>query len=394
MNVAMILQLVGFWTFCCSVSHFRKKRRAPVRASRPQQANRWLPPVWLIVVFAVLGVVGIGLRFGSLQNLLDYFTNPQAYLLGAVNDDSKSIWEAAPDVLMIFAPFSMILLWCRDVTLAASKRTFRTQFRRLLYISLVGFSAALFNYNRGSLVILLIALFAVMLKRHLSIGLPGLLALVAVGAFLIFEISSFRATYANSGELLADSPFTVNSFIQDYGQAPQYLGYFLENTHYGADPSMGAVLYHSVVALVPIVGKSHRLSTGTYIYGTVIERTDHPALFLTELFTDFYVFGIVAGFALVGRFVAALQNRFNAAVEPFELFLIQFVGICLSYTVMAGIEEVAQFAVFLGWPIYFFLIYRKMFQRRVAHGAGIRSRKVHDRAPLLRANPAGAPSAS
>jgi hypothetical protein len=61
---------------------------------------------------------------------------------------------------------------------------------------------------------------------------------------------------------------------------------------------------------------------------------------------------------------------------------------------MAGIEEVAQFAVFLGWPIYFFLIYRKMFQRRVAHGAGIRSRKVHDRAPLLRANPAGAPSAS
>ena len=35
MNVAMILQLAGFWTFCGSVHYFRKKRRAPVRASRP-----------------------------------------------------------------------------------------------------------------------------------------------------------------------------------------------------------------------------------------------------------------------------------------------------------------------------------------------------------------------
>jgi hypothetical protein len=75
---------------------------------------------------------------------------------------------------------------------------------------------------------------------------------------------------------------------------------------------------------------------------------------------------VVAGFFLVGRFVARLQDRFNAAVEPFELFLIQFAGICLSYTVMVGIEEVAQFAVFLCWPIYGFLIYRKLTKSRNA----------------------------
>jgi hypothetical protein len=367
MNVAMILQLAGFWTFCGSVHYFRKRRRAPVRASRPPQPNRWLPPAGLIVLFAVLGAIGIGLRFGSLQNLIYYFTNPQSYLLGAVNDaSSKTAWQAAPDFLMYFAPFSVILLWCRDVALAPRKRTFPTQFRRLLYVFLIGFTASINNYNRASFVIPLAALFAVMLKRRLSIGLPGLLALVAVAGFLTFEVTSFRATYGNSGELLAKSPFTFNSFIQDYGQAPQYLGYFLENTHYGAQPSMGSILYHSVLALVPIAGKSHRLQTGTYLYGTVIERTDHPALFIAELFLDFSVFGVVAGFFLVGRFVARLQDRFNAAVEPFELFLIQFAGICLSYTVMVGIEEVAQFAVFLCWPIYCFLIYRKLTKSRNA----------------------------
>jgi hypothetical protein len=396
MNVALILQLVGFWTFCGCVHHYRKKRRTLARANPATgaQTNRWLPPAGLIVSFALLGAVGIALRFGSFQNLLNYFTDPQAYLLGAVNAESKSVWEAAPDFLMYFAPFSMILLWCRDVALARSKRNLRTQLRRLLYIFLIAFTASLSYYSRASFVIPLVALFAVMLKRRVSIGLPGLLALVAVAGFLIYEVTSFRATYANNGALLAQNPFTLNSFVQDYGQAPQYLGYFLENMRYGTQPSMGAILYHSVLSLVPVVGKAYRMSTGAYLYGVVIERTDHPALFIAELFLDFSVLGVIAGFALVGRLVAALQDRFIAAGEPFELFLIQFAGVCLSYTVMSGIEEVAQFAIFLCWPVYAFFLYRKMFSSRRNHSRGAQLRNVQNRILLLGANPARQPSAS
>jgi len=361
-NFAVLLNIVAYASFCCGVQVFHKDNPIALIDSSEMSALTWFPPAWLIVLYFILGVTGIALRFGSPGNLIDYFGNPQSYLLLLYTESGSptTLASAAASFLMVFCPVSMILLWCRWTYRQHRKKSFLSKAFPPLLIVVAALSSALYSYSRAAFVIPMIAVAAVIAKRRTSLKSANLLGLGVLVACLVLLVSLYRSLYSMEGAVIEHSTNSsdISDMIQDYGTAPQFLGFFLQGTHYAEDPKLGRVLLASVLSPVPILGKSFREESGGTIYGNLLGRDDQPALGVAEFFLDFSVFGVIAGFLTVGALVATLQNCFDRANEPFEVYVLQFASVCFSYIVVSGIEEVSQHAIYLSWPIYCFLLYR------------------------------------
>jgi hypothetical protein len=359
-NLALLMNTLAFGSFSVAVEMFHKKQSLVLMERFGVTAHSWFPPVWIIVVYAILGISGVILRFGNVNNLIAYFIDPQSYLLGVQDNSggSKTLAEAAPTFLLSFVPFTMILLWCRD---SYTKRQRKGLIQHVLppgLIAIAALSASLGGYSRAGFVIPMIAVAAVMAKRSMSgnwVRFVGLGVLVLV---LVLIVSSYRLFVSAEGVKTAGLDLTdVSDLFQDYGTAPQYLGFLLQSTGYSENPELGRVVISSALSPVPILGKTFREHTGNSIYQKLLGREDQPDTFVGELFLDFSGFGVIVGFLGVGAIVAALQNRFEKCSEPFEVYILQLVSVCISYFVVCGIEEVSQHFILL-FPVYFFLLYR------------------------------------
>jgi len=150
----------------------------------------------------------------------------------------------------------------------------------------------------------------------------------------------------------------ISDYFQDYGAAPQYLGFLLQSTNYMENPRLGQVLLSSALSPVPIIGKPFRQHSGNIIYGSLLGRGDQPVIFVGELLLDFSIFGVIGGFLTLGVCTSSMQNKYEISNEPFQTYAIQFASICFSYFIVCGIEEVSQLLLVFLWPVYFFLLYR------------------------------------
>lgn len=371
-DIALLLNTAGYLSFCGAFHVFHKKEFA--RVMKGSVRGSWFPPVWMILLYAALGIAGVVLRFGNLGNLIDYFTNPQAYLLGAQADGggSKSLSEAAPTFLLMFLPFSMVLLWCRGEAREPGRKKLLPLVLQPILIALLALSSTLYGYSRAGFVIPMVAVAAVVTKRGVLSDLLRLSALGILGALLLFVASSYRMLLTPQGQAVA-TDFTLNyasDMIQDYGSAPQYLGFLLERTGYAESPRLGRVLLGSALSPLPIVGKAFREQSGNAVYQNLLGRSDQPITFVGELFLDFSIFGVIAGFVAVGACAGVLQNRFESSPEPFEVYVLQFASIFLSYLVIWGLGEVSLQVIDLSWPVYFFLLYRAIERGRRASNDG------------------------
>ena len=365
-NIALLLVTLAFWSFCGAIQIFHKKHPAGVMEKSRPSARSWFPPRWLILVYAILGMAGIVLRFGSFGHLVDYFMNPQSYLISSQEEggNTASLAGAASTFLLSFSSFSVILLWCRGVSQERQRKGSFSQVREYLLVVLIAVLTPLYGYNRATFVIPMIGLAAVMTKRRLSSNFFKVLAVGALVTFVVFTISSYRMQGTNEGSA-ATNNINLDDMFQDYGAAPQYLGFLLQGTDYAKDLGMGRILLSSALSPLPILGKPFRDDSGRSIYDELIGRNDQPPTFVGELFLDFHVFGVIFGFLAVGFLAAILQNRFEVATEPFEVFVLQFASLWFSYFVVSSLEVVSQTAVDFSWPIYGFLLYR-MFKQ---HGS-------------------------
>jgi hypothetical protein len=370
-NIALLMNTVAYWSFCGAVQIYHKRQSTIVINSYGISARSWFPPAWMIVTFAILGITGIALRFGTPKNLIDYFTDPQSYLLGRLTEmeGPTTPAEAASTFLMYFFPFSLILLWCRGAYQDRRKKGILSYAIPPILIMAVALSASLNNYNKAGFVIPIVAVAAVIAKRGVSGNILKFAGLGTFVAVLLLIIFSYRLLFTTYGDVNTNNYdlTAMNDLFQDYGTAPQYLGFLLQSTDYAENPSLGRVFIRSSLSPVPIVGKSFREQSGTFIYNRLLSRSDQPPTTVGELFLDFSVFGVIAGFLAVGFFTAILQNSFEVSNEPFEVYILQLVSICLSYFVVCGIEEVSQLAIYSLWPVYCFMLYRSVTKSRRSH---------------------------
>jgi hypothetical protein len=378
-NVAAFLAFSGTYHFFWRRDGYRRgaivgRPHAPSRQTQ-QPVARTSPSFAYIGLNAAIGLAGFVFAFGNFTSLRRYFSDPSAYLDGLPNVAGK-LSVAAGLFLRPFLGFALILLWCRWLD-RASDRRIKTWSGAVTLVAILAtcLSEATFHYNRGAVVVPLVAMLAVILgrprrlpRRTLAFAGIGMLAVLSLMPFYgAYRSSDFTlgqlATDPGSREFLTDK-IDLAEMFQVYGGAPQFLAFFLEQGGWGAHPGWGHVLLSSALSPVPILGKPFRQGSGTAIYNRLIYGTsdfaDQIAPFVGELFLDFHLAGVLAGFCLLGWAAHRLQRAFESSTTSIDIFVWQYFAIWTFFVIFGSASVVSQVFLYFGWPFYFYLFWKRL----------------------------------
>ena len=89
------------------------------------------------------------------------------------------------------------------------------------------------------------------------------------------------------------------------------------------------------------------------IYGSA-EMADQIFPFASEMFLNFNIFGVIAGFCLLAGVAFWLQHRFERASGALEVYIWQYTAVWLLFLIMGAISVVTQTLFYFYWPIYLF----------------------------------------
>lgn len=372
-NLAMLIGAVAFAAFSATYQYLSRNGVQKTRAistggnnlARIETARRLTP------YFLMLGITGLYLAFGSISSFVNYFEDPAKYvdlfLLA-----SHTFVGVLSLFLRPFLGFGLVMLWCGWMDRNAQ----RVSSRKMAWITLLAMlgvilSYATFSYNRGSFVVPLVSMLAVLLARGKRVSF-GVIAVAGSVLIAVLVLAPFYAVYRNSGltgsrtasELLSD-PAVTNFFaekidlvdtMQMYASGPQYLGFMLEESHWGTRPYLGSTLFPSMVEPVPVLGRSLGDSSGPVIYNKMIygtpEIVDQVFPFNSEMFLNFNIFGVVAGFCLLAVLAFWLQREFERATSALEVYIWQYTAIWVLFLIMGAISVVTQVLFYFYCPIY------------------------------------------
>jgi hypothetical protein len=380
-NLAMLINVAAFVAFCGSYQYFAyhsKVAQHPAKQlhqSGPARDSLSLP---YIALNGLIGVIGFFLAFGALSKVEEYFSDPSGYL-SRLGDASEKLGLAAGLFLRPFFGICAVMLWCRWLERTKSNKTkIVTTAVTVLAILAVCFSNSTFNYNRGSVVVPLIAMLAVIVNSPNRI--PRRTVVVA-GAlvFFVLSVAPFYGAYRSSNftgqEIFRDSSVRdvladkveLNEMFQVYGGAPQFLGFFLEMGKWGAHPQWGRVIGSSALAPLPILGKPFRENSGTAIYNRFIygmlDVQDQIAPFQGEAFLDFHLPGLLVGFGFLGWLAFRLQTAFEYLYSFFEIFVWQYFSVWAFFLIFGSLSVVSQVFIYFCWPFYLYFFYRGLSRR-------------------------------
>jgi hypothetical protein len=375
-NLATVINVTAFIAFCVSYQYF-------VRRSRNTESQRPFPrrrPMELsyIAVYGAIGLMGFFLAFGDLNKIAEYFSDPAGYL-NRFAEVQDRLGLAAGLFLRPFLGICVVMLWCSWLERSNARKTaILTSAVTVLAIVAVCFSNATFNYNRGSVIVPLIAMLAVILSNRNRVGRKTIFSAGAIVSLVLF-VAPFYGVYRGSEftgqEILRDpsvrSTLTdkveLTEMFQVYGGAPQFLGFFLEMDDWGATPQWGNVLGSSVLAPLPILGKPFRDSSGTAIYNRLIygmrDVQDQIAPFQGEAFLDFHFPGLLAAFALLGWLTFKLQTAFTGSLSFFEIFVWQYFSVWTCFLIFGSLSVVSQVFIYFCWPFYLYFFCRRLRPR-------------------------------
>ena len=361
-NVALLLSALAFTGFCFGYGHSserRQRRRAFTRGVHWQLGDA------APVLYFALGVLGVLLAFHSIGSLLSYFAKsghpgvPVEPVLGATSSSASLV---ASLFLRPFLGFGAVLLWCRWLDRRDTARPVECVVLTLATAAAVVVSYSTFGYNRGAFVAPVIALLAVYGRRvrHMSLAtivVLGVLALVLLTAYRYYRtttISLGQAVGAKSTVILKG--VHVNKELQEYGDAPQFTGYLLEQSGYASSLHYGSTLVASGLSPIPRLGIAFRASTGNAFYNRLVYGAlgthDQLVPLDAELFINFWWPGVAFGFVLFGILVARLQGCFERASTSLEMFVWQYAAVWVAYLVLGGIGPVSQVFIYFFWPAY------------------------------------------
>jgi len=391
-DIAMIINTIAFVAFCGSYqyfSHRSESRCQPSSLENQGKPVRKSPSLVYIALNGITGLIGFFLAFGTLSKVAEYFSDPAGYLRGFASVSDK-LGLVIANYLRPFLGICVVMLWCHWLD---RKRVHRT--RRLtgvvtsVAILAACFSNATFNYNRGSLVVPLVAMLAVIVSGPIRVPRGTIVSAGAI-VLLVLSLLPFYGAYRSSNftgrELLKDpsvrnvlaEKVEVSQMFQVYGGAPQFLGFFLEAGRWGDHPQWGRVLVSSALAPFPIVGKPFRENSGTAIYNRLIygmiDAEDQIAPFQGEIFLDFNLAGVLAGFCALGWMAWELQFAFVHSQSSFEMFCWQYFAVWIFFLIFGSMSVVTQIFISSCWPFYVYFLYRALCFRpmRVSAKAAVK----------------------
>lgn len=361
MEWMLVIDLVAFVAFCLAVG---LAPAAPVHKDGLLSILARAPSRSTIFSFAALGVLGLGLTFGSFGGLTEYFLHPSSN--AEIDKRLEGTWRGLIGTfLQPFLAFSFILLWSRAVDRGGRHGVGKTAALTALTIIGITFANLTFSFNRAAFVFPVFCVVAVFSSRVRRIPLWWLAAVVAAVAPALLMIGDYRSTPMYGSEFVSD-PGSGHSSLQDlsdevqvYGSAPQFPGYVLEQLGWGDKLYRGSTLVASVLSPMPVLGKSFRELSGATLYNRVIYGVpgieDQIIPFSTELFLNFHVAGVAVGFFLLGLFVGTAERRFEAAGSCFAAFAIQYVALWAAVMCIWSLAVFSQILIYFCGPIYLYI---------------------------------------
>ena len=247
-NIAMLINALAFVAFCGSYQYFAQRTLRRPRANPSQQESRLTgrsPSLAYIGLNGAIGFLGFFLAFGALDKVAEYFSDPSGYLSGFANVSDK-LGLVAGNYLRPFLGICVVMLWCRWLDRKRLHKTKRlTSVVTSVAILAACFSNATFNYNRGSLVVPLVAMLAVIVSGPIRVPRA---TMISAGAIVLIVLSllpfygAYRSSNFTGGELLKDpsvryvlaDKVELSEMFQVYGGAPQFLGFLLEAGQWGS----------------------------------------------------------------------------------------------------------------------------------------------------------------
>ena len=341
----------------------------------------------IVTAFAVIGIVGFIAAFGSPERLVEYFLDSTAKLQ---EETDASLVALAGTFLRPFFAFSLVAWWSRYVDSATGGESLWWPTLAGLLVT-VGVTIAnlTFSFNRAAFVFPLASLLAVYSARvkRIPAGLAVTAAMLALP--VLIGVETMRANRMIGAETHLDSALeAVFSDIADnvkgYGGGPQYSAIFCERLGWGEHLYGGSTLVSSVMSPVPVLGKGFREGSGPTLFNRSIydvkDIEDQILPFATELFVNFHLPGVVAGFIGLGVFLAAAQHWFGNAESAFAAFSIQYVAIWGAMLAAWSASIYSQIVIYFFGPIYFYVACTHVLK-------GLRSMHRRQRAILRRQVP-------
>ena len=369
-NLAIVVHVVSYLSFCVA---YQCVSRATVREGR----GRGSAPgtAYLIVPFAVVGMLGFLLAHGGVGGFVDYITSPVESRLRA--EEATTLAGAAGTFLKHFLGFAVVLAWSWWLGKARRRKLSILAVTAAVTIALLVVN---FNYNRGTMLGPIIALAAAFSMHAWRIPFKGVVLAGVLALSLAFLFGWYRSTDLEITELSASAlADTWNSdrvveFVQVYASAPQMTAYLIESLE--GKFYYGKTLLPSLVYPIPVLGKPFREISGPVILNELIygdsDSVDQIIPLAGELYINFHLAGVALGGVLVGCLLAWLQGKFVAAPTAVESYAWLLMAL---WTVFPGSLSVAsQIYLYSFWPIYVYFAARRLWWWNAAM-AGHRDRR-------------------
>jgi hypothetical protein len=359
MQRAILVSSVAYISFCSAYvllqSHGRSGRFAQPHSASP-------PGLRLVAMFAVVGTLGVLLRFRSPADFLEYLGDPGSWSTSSEGEVTLS--TAASTFFRPFLLVAVVMLWSRWADLRGKRSSPAARLAAtaaaVVGICIVG---ATYNLNRASIVVPVLAL-AAAFSRHVRRVTPAALAaatavaigpLLLVGPYRMGTISreEIVSQPQSGGGLMGDIDYSEQ--LQIYGAAPQFLAFVIEHVEpLGRRP--GSLIVSSLLYPVPVLGKPFRAQSAVTLYNELIsgsiDSVDQVVPFEGELYWSGGLAAVAAGFALLGFLLARLQAGFDGARGAFQTYAYQYAAIWASFLVVGSLEAVSQIVVYFFWPIF------------------------------------------
>jgi hypothetical protein len=355
---ALLVSSVAYVSFCSAYVWLQSHRRS-ARFARPHPGDP--PGVRLIAIFAVVGVLGVFLRYRSPLEFLEYLQDPVSWLS---SEGDVTLATGTATFLRPFLLVAIVMLWSRWADLrgehsSAAARLAATA-AAVVGITIVG---ATYNLNRASIVVPVLALVAAF-SRHVRRVTPAALAVaavIAVGPFLV--VGLYRMGTVSREEIVSQpqsrggliGDVDLSEQLQVYGTAPQFLAFVIDHVE-PLKYRPRALLVWSLLYPVPVLGKRFRPQSAVTLYNEMIsgpiDSVDQVVPFEGELYWTGGLLGVAAGFVLLGFLLAWLQAGFDTARGAFQTYSYQYAAIWATFLVVGSLEVVSQIVVYFFWPIF------------------------------------------
>ncbi len=354
MEKAILVDTVAFFAFCLGLQLFSERPAVPPSILSQTPGTRF------VVLFAGLGLVGLLLTFGSVGRFIEYFSDPAA----VVEQQGSASWgDFFGTMLRPFFAFALVTWWAK---VADQSRESSNIWRPALVGVVAAFGITIanmtFSFNRGAFVFPVLALVAVYSARIRRIPPALTFAGVAICVPVLLAIASFRSSSqlaqvvpTASREVVVSMSDLTESIVV-YSGGPQLTGVFYESLNWGDRLYGGVTLISSLMSPVPILGKAFREQSGPLVYNRAIYGIsgidDQIPPFASELFGNFHVAGVVAGFLGLAFFLATMESWLKAADSTFIAFVIQYVAVWGAMLSVWSLSVYAQILFYFLGPVY------------------------------------------